>query len=1230
MPPVVVQAAAVVITGAVVGVEAAIALGAITLLNVVTSKLTAPDVPSQLGLNAIQLNSRSAIERRKIGYGTCMVGGPIFYNLSEGAELESAWFGVALLEGESNALNAIWINGKRIAAADIDWTPGVGGADGTGTGDVTDSEWQGEGGATALRVRWYLGHPDQVASSAFVAAFADITADHRGRGVTFVLFEFINTAATAQVWENGQPQKFQAEIEARKVYDRRRDALNADPYFETVGAGGTGGDDTPVEKTRWYSSTDQSVRLFANQTPSGGWANANGELSWTDNDNFGEQVISERIPVDTSKGYTVSLQVRQTAGDRRNYLGVAFFNSNGDHIDLSSSPPSDATGWGSIGSPGHYFGLVNQVAAATWTTYSITFGVGGTATIPTGAVEMCFYATMTRDGAVGTSTDIGMRRVRIRESVGTRHDPDNGDTWEFSDNPANCVTDYMRQVMSVDYDAIDWPAAINAAQACDETVPIPTAATEKRFTCNGALSLGDTHRANLNRLASSAAGTVAYKADGTWKFRAGIWDEPSVSFDEGDIISGLDFRGSAPERERWNSVRGFFLDPDRNFKAVEFPHQIDSSLVARDNKPLYKDIELPLTNSNYMAQRVADRVLWQGDQQKVLKATFNMRGAKVSVGDVATLDLPSLDYTDGGNIMPHSENVTVSPWVQTRLTAIADQALSPFGTLTADEITETTDVGEHYIQQSPTGGNDDPTQIGTFSCYVKAGVRSRCDLYVFNHAAVSNYLTAEYDFTERGQVISSGALGDAELIGAGIQYAGNGWFRIWITGIVDINGLTTDGLRPRLRMRNETSGSYTGVIGANMFVYGFQYEYQRAPTRYKKTDTELVTTAPFIGRCVEWQGNGDFSFDVTFREDDSKAYDDPLEVDYATAAAPVVSTPADVVPAPTNLAAGNVTGGIELTWDNPPAAGFDYIEVYESATDQWSAAALIAEVRADAFTVPGDFADEKYYWIRAVRSPDARSLREPNSDTSTVSGEATGGASGVSSSLTQPAHVVSANSDGTGYSLTNAGGTHEVIEGQTDRTTSATHSVVGGATKNGLTMSVVSTTGVYSLSGASWTSDEETFTLRATFNSVNYDKTYTITKAKNAAGVSITAIGADLGDVAIDPDDAQVRYRIDSDGDVYTSEGVGAAFASIGTWLQSGLNSDYQVRFDVISGDTPTGSSTGVWLAASADRTWQFDETSPPGLGKSTVGMVKWRNATTLELLGQADVDMQVDVESGV
>jgi len=107
--------------------------------------------------------------------------------------------------------------------------------------------------------------------------------------------------------------------------------------------------------------------------------------------------------------------------------------------------------------------------------------------------------------------------------------------------------------------------------------------------------------------------------------------------------------------------------------------------------------------------------------------------------------------------------------------------------------------------------------------------------------------------------------------------------------------------------------------------------------------------------------------------------------------------------------------------------------------------------------------------------------------------------------LTNASHSVAAENNGTSYSLTGAGGTFKFYKGGTATTAGVTFAP-SSTTKNGLTLTI-NNSGVYTLSGNSWTSDLETFDLTATQNTLNsgtanpvvINQTYSISKSKKGA-----------------------------------------------------------------------------------------------------------------------------------
>jgi hypothetical protein len=150
------------------------------------------------------------------------------------------------------------------------------------------------------------------------------------------------------------------------------------------------------------------------------------------------------------------------------------------------------------------------------------------------------------------------------------------------------------------------------------------------------------------------------------------------------------------------------------------------------------------------------------------------------------------------------------------------------------------------------------------------------------------------------------------------------------------------------------------------------------------------------------------------------------------------------------------------------------------------------------FTMRADYDGVTYTKVYKVTKARA-GLRGSDGNNGKDGADGADGADALTGYLSNEADVLSAASDGTGYSLVGTGGTFYVYSGKTLVSPSNFYAgAIGTSTTqtiSGLTLSINSS-GVYSLSGASWTSDTASFTLRAVYSGVTLTKTYKITKSK--------------------------------------------------------------------------------------------------------------------------------------
>ena len=226
--------------------------------------------------------------------------------------------------------------------------------------------------------------------------------------------------------------------------------------------------------------------------------------------------------------------------------------------------------------------------------------------------------------------------------------PTNATYMAYSDNPALAVADYLmnsKYGMGISPSKIDWPAVVTSANACDVLVTIPTG-TEKRFTANGVLFATDTHKANIERLVGAMNGKLVYSS-GMYYIKAGIYEAPTESLDENDLNGSITVKTSFERSERFNTVGGMFIDPAQLHKSSEFPKVSLASAVSRDNgEVLEREIELPFTNSSFMAQRIAHKMIQLSSQQKVITFPANLAGLRISVGDRVSVSVEELGWTN--------------------------------------------------------------------------------------------------------------------------------------------------------------------------------------------------------------------------------------------------------------------------------------------------------------------------------------------------------------------------------------------------------------------------------------------------------------------------------------------------------------------------------------------------------------------------------------------------------
>lgn len=229
-------------------------------------------------------------------------------------------------------------------------------------------------------------------------------------------------------------------------------------------------------------------------------------------------------------------------------------------------------------------------------------------------------------------------------------------TWEWSENPALCILDYLTNTIygrGVPYEDIDLNSFMVEADYCDETITLRDAAgndlpNQKRYTCNGVVNPEEESLNVLRDLLASCRGALVSPND---KFRLVI-DKPANSvftFDEDNILGAWTITG-AGTRGKKNRIQTRFFDKDNRYdEAITLTTSSGGTdFLAQDNgRILQSDIALNFTNERIRADILAQHLLKQLRLSWKVSFTCNIKGIAVEAMDVIAIKHPAVGWDSG-------------------------------------------------------------------------------------------------------------------------------------------------------------------------------------------------------------------------------------------------------------------------------------------------------------------------------------------------------------------------------------------------------------------------------------------------------------------------------------------------------------------------------------------------------------------------------------------------------
>lgn len=223
------------------------------------------------------------------------------------------------------------------------------------------------------------------------------------------------------------------------------------------------------------------------------------------------------------------------------------------------------------------------------------------------------------------------------------------DTTGWSVNSALIAANYLCDPvygLGVDYaTGIDEGALIAAANACDEQVDLAAGGTQSRFETYGSFKSSDTPKEVLGRLLGAMRGRAPFDGE-RWRILAGVYQTPTITLSENNLrAGGVKIQTLTSRRDRFNAVKGVYIDPVRFWQEADFPPVVSDSYATIDGESIYRDIMLPFTRHAAMAQRIAKIDLLLSRHELRVTLRCNLSAWRVQAGDTVYVTLERYGWT---------------------------------------------------------------------------------------------------------------------------------------------------------------------------------------------------------------------------------------------------------------------------------------------------------------------------------------------------------------------------------------------------------------------------------------------------------------------------------------------------------------------------------------------------------------------------------------------------------
>ncbi len=502
----------------------------------------------------------------------------------------------------------------------------------------------------------------------------------------------------------------------------------------------------------------------------------------------------------------------------------------------------------------------------------------------------------------------------------------------YSNNAALCIRDYLIDTtygFGAQESEIDDASFIAAANICDEQIRVGTnspAVYESRYTINGAFSSEQQPKVVLKKMLTACGGALNYTG-GKWTLKVAAWRTPTMTITEDEIIGEINMQASQSKRDIFNSIKGIYSSPLDLYQPVSFPPVTNSTYISEDGETIWKDVEYAFTTSYATCQRLAKIELEKARQQIIVNLSVNLKGFALQPADNVYITFDRYGWSNkvfevlNWEFSSREMNGIPTPMVNLTLKE------------TAQSVYDWNGGEETTVDPSPNTNLPD-----AFVVNAPSNLQATVQAIVLQDGSTQNAIVLTWDAPV------SSFVSQYE-----VQYIRGSSSFDW--------GLITEA--------SSTTVNYGSITAAATLTNDWGLIVDPVPSQETNYNSVFTTVTNYtIVPVVE---GIEYSIRV-------RAYN---ITGVRSAWTSLTETPVgDTTPPalPDNIVVLSGYKQLTLSWNNPPEADFDFVEVFSNTVNNQLTANRVGLIRASIFVHSGlGINQTRYYWLRSVDKSGNRS-----------------------------------------------------------------------------------------------------------------------------------------------------------------------------------------------------------------------------------------------------------------